>query len=363
MDIERLCRYLMVEGREMQAAIFKGEGRLELTDRHAKPEITSSDQVLIRVTGVGICGTDLHILQVPPAHPARTGIVQGHEFTGVIEALGRDLPGFSVGDSVLIDPHPGCGVCDECRRQRPDRCIPLLASSGEPGHPGTIGIFSDGAMAEYVVVPGHSLYKVEQSVPSHIAALAEPLACVINASEKLQVKPGEYVVVLGAGPIGLLFTALLRANGASKLIVSEPSEYRREAAMQVGADIAVHPDKLQQTMAKEMPGGADVAVEAVGPLLPLAIKIVGPRGRVLQFGHDETINPSVPVGELLKKEVAIFGAFIGRYTFDTAARIMASGRLPLDRIVSHQLPLSKVHEGLELLRAGKGLKIVLTPGS
>ncbi len=346
----------------MQAAIFKGAGNLVLTDNHPKPEVTAADQVLIRVTGVGICGTDLHILQVPPAHPARIGIVEGHEFTGVVEALGGGVSDFKVGESVLIDPHPGCGVCDECRRRRPDRCIPLLASSGEPGHPGTIGIFSDGAMAEYVVVPRRSLYKVDQSVPSHIAALAEPLACVINASEKLKVQPGEFVVVLGAGPIGLLFTALLRANGASKLIVSEPSEYRRNAAREVGADIVVHPDDLAETMATEMPGGADVAVEAVGPLLPLAIRLVGPRGRVLQFGHDETVNPAVPVGELLKKEVTIYGAFIGRYTFDTAARIMASGKLPLDKIVSHQLPLSKVHEGLDLLREGKGLKIVLTPG-
>lgn len=346
----------------MQAAIFEGPGNLVLKDDHPKPKITRPEQALIRVTGVGICGTDLHILQVPPAHPARKGIVEGHEFTGVIEALGDDVQGFEVGEAVLIDPHPGCGVCAECRRGRPDRCIPLYATSGEPGHPDTVGIFSDGAMAEYTLVPRQSLYKVDQSVPSHIAALAEPFACVINASDKLKVQPGEYVVILGAGPIGLLFTALLRANGASKLIVSEPSEYRRKAAKDVGADIVVHPDELQATMEKEMPEGADVAVEAVGPLLPQVIKLVRSGGRVLQFGHDETVNPEVPVGELLKKEITIYGAFIGRYSFEKAARIMESGKLPLERIVSHQLPLSKVHEAIEMLRAGKALKVVLTPG-
>lgn len=347
----------------MQAAIFEGPGHLVLKDNHPKPSLKRPDQALIRVTGVGICGTDLHILQVPPAHPAKKGIVEGHEFTGVIEELGADVHGFEVGEQVLIDPHPGCGVCAECRRGRPDRCIPLYETSGEPGHPDTIGLFSDGAMAEYTVVPRQSMYKVDQSVPSHIAALAEPFACVINASDKLKVQPGEYVVILGAGPIGLLFTALLSANGASKLIVSEPSEYRRDAAKDVGADIVVHPDDLPGTMEREMPEGADVAVEAVGPLLPQVIGLVRSGGRVLQFGHDETVNPEIPVGELLKKEITIYGAFIGRYSFEKAARIMESGKLPLERIVSHQLPLSMVHEAIEMLRAGEALKVVLTPGS
>jgi threonine dehydrogenase-like Zn-dependent dehydrogenase len=88
----------------MQAAIFEGPGKLTIKDNHPKPSITKPDQALIRVTGVGICGTDLHILQEPPVHPARTGIVLGHEFTGVIEELGDDVQGFDVGESVLIDP-------------------------------------------------------------------------------------------------------------------------------------------------------------------------------------------------------------------------------------------------------------------
>ncbi len=346
----------------MQAAIFEGPGKLVIKDNYPKPAISRPDQALIRVTGVGICGTDLHILQDPPAHPAKPGIVEGHEFTGVIEALGDDIRGYEVGESVLIDPHPGCGVCDECRRQRPDRCIPLYASSGEPGHPDTIGIFSDGAMAEYVVVPQQSLYKVSQSVPAHIAALGEPLACVVNATDKLKVQPGEYVLVLGAGPIGLLFTALLLANGASKLIVSEPSEYRQNAARKVGADIVVHPDDLAAVLQEEMPDGPDVVVEAVGPLLPQAIAMARAGGRVLQFGHDETVNPEIPVGDMLKKEITVHSGFIGRYSFEKTARIMESGKLPLEVIVSHRMPLSKVHEGIDLLRDGKGLKIILKPG-
>lgn len=346
----------------MLAAVFEGNGQLVLQDR-PKPELKYANEALIKVEGVGICGTDLHILQVPPAHPATKGAILGHEFTGTIVEVGSQIPDFTPGEAVLIDPHPGCGVCRECKKGNPDRCIPLIEASGEPGHPSTIGIFSDGAMTSYAIVPRQSLYKVSPEVPAHIRALAEPLACVINATQKLNVQPGESVLVLGAGPIGLLFASLLKANGATKLIVSEVSEYRREAAKDCGADIVVNPNAqdLAEIVTRETDGGPDVVVEAVGHLLPQAIELVGGGGRILQFGHDETVNPAIPVAELLKKEVRIFGAFIGKFCFDKAAKIMESGALPLERIASHRLPLSKVHEGLDLLRQGKGIKVILHP--
>lgn len=346
----------------MLGAVFEGNGKLVLKDR-PKPELKKDTDALIKVTGVGICGTDLHILQVPPAHPAKQNIILGHEFTGEIVEVGSQVPGFAPGDAVLIDPHPGCGLCEACKKGNTDICIPLMSSSGEPGHPTTIGIFADGAMTSYVIVPRQSLYKVSPKVPSHIRALAEPLACVLNATNKFKVQPGDSVLVLGAGPIGLLFTAVLKANGASKVIVSEISEYRREAAKACGATLVVDPQQedLEAVVKHETDGGPNVVVEAVGPLLPQAIQLVRTRGTVLQFGHDESIEPAIPVGVMLKKEVQILGAFIGRYSFDRTAKVMESGQLPLDQIVSHRLPLSKVHEGIELLRQGKGLKIILEP--
>jgi threonine dehydrogenase-like Zn-dependent dehydrogenase len=344
----------------MLSAIFEGQGRLTLSDR-PRPAITGPTEALIKVEGVGICGTDLHILQVPPVHPAKTGIILGHEFTGRIVELGDDIADFEIGEAVLIDPHPGCGSCIECRRGFPDHCATLIAASGEPGHPATIGIFSHGAMASHVVVPKQALYKVSGTVSPHIRALAEPLSCVVNAADKIKVQPGDFVVILGAGPIGLLFTALLRAGGASKIIVSEPSHYRRTAALRCGADAAVEPKDLAREVAEKMGEGPDVVIEAVGPLLPLAVELARTGGRILQFGHDESVQPAVPVGDLLKKELIVYGAFIGKNSFEKTARIMESGRLPLEEIISHKLPLRKVHEGIELLRAGKGLKIVLFP--
>ena len=324
----------------MKAAVFEDIGKLVIKDVD-KPVLDKSTDALIKVKGVGICGTDLHILQVPPAHPAKMGNILGHEFTGEIVELGEDVLGFETGEQVLIDPHPGCGVCDECRRGFPDNCIPLYESCEEEGHPNTIGIFSPGAYTSYVVVPRQSLYKIDPKVPVKIAALAEPLTCVINATDKLKVQPGNFVVILGAGPIGLLFTMLMKANGASKIIVSEPAEFRRKAALECGADIVIDPAKedVEKVVADEMGKGADVCIEAVGPLLPQAIKLVRAGGKVLQFGHDETVNPAVPVGIMLKKEVEIYGAFIGKQSFEKTVRVMESGKLPLDKVCFSCAPL------------------------
>ncbi|UCF99438.1 MAG: alcohol dehydrogenase catalytic domain-containing protein [Spirochaetaceae bacterium] len=345
----------------MLGAVFKGEGRLVLEER-PKPQLKSDTDALIKVTGVGICGTDLHILQVPPAHPAKQDIILGHEFTGQIVEVGSGIPDFKPGEAVLVDPHPGCGQCAACKRGEPDRCIPLFQGAA-PGHCATIGIFSDGAMTSYAIVPRQSLYKVSQHVPSHIAALAEPLSCVVNAFDKLQMRPGESVVVLGAGPIGLLFTSLFKAAGASQLIISEPAEFRRETARQCGATTVVDPtaEDLEAAIHRQLPDGPNIVVEAVGPLLPQAIELVGAHGRVLQFGHDESVEPAVPVGTLLKKEVVIYGAFIGRHSFERTASIMGSGILPLETIVSHRLPLSKIHHGLDLLKQRKAIKVILEP--
>ena len=209
---------------------------------------------------------------------------------------------FKVGDTVIVNPHPGCGVCRQCKMGRPDRCERLYFSNF-PGQPQTIGIFSDGAMTSYVTVPTHSLYKISKEVPSYIASLAEPLACVVNAADKVKVQPGDNVVILGAGPIGLLFTCMFKVSGASKVIVSEVSEYRRKTASECGATIVVNPNNedLRNVVEKETSGGADIVVEAVGPLLNECINLVRAGGKVIQFGHNELVHPGIQIAEIVRK--------------------------------------------------------------
>jgi len=200
-------------------------------------------------------------------------------------------------------------------------------------------------------------------VSPHLAALAEPLACVTHALGKLNIRPGDSVVVLGAGPIGCLFTALIAASGASKIIVSEPSAYRRARAAECGATRLVDPnaEDLFEAVAEETGEGADFVVEAVGPMIVTALRLARFGGTVLQFGHDELAEPQVPMKEIIKKELTIRGGFIGRYSFRRVANILESGELPLETIVTHRLPLRDVHKGLDLLRKQLALKIVLQP--
>jgi len=346
----------------MLAAVFEAEGQLVLRDC-PKPRLERESDVLIKVTGVGICGTDLHILQVPPAHPAKKGAILGHEFAGQVAEVGRQVLDFKPGDTVLVDPHAGCGRCRQCKRGYPDLCEELYILVEGQWHPSTIGIFSDGAMTSYVVVPKQNLYRIDPKVPPHLAALAEPLACVVNATEKVRVQPGETAVVLGAGPIGLLFTSLFKASGAAKIIVSEFSEYRRKAARNCGASLVIDPnsENLEKVVASETNRGADIVVEAVGPMLDQTLSLARSSGKIIHFGHDELARPAIRVGEITRKELTIYGSFIGRFCFERVARIIESGVLPLDVIVSHRLPLSKVHEGLELLRQGNAIKVILHP--
>jgi threonine dehydrogenase-like Zn-dependent dehydrogenase len=163
--------------------------------------------------------------------------------------------------------------------------------------------------------------------------------------------------------MGLLFTCMLKASGAAKVIVSEVSEYRQKAAQECGATLVVNPRKenLEEIVMRETGFGADVVVEAIGPMIDQAIKLVRPGGKVLQFGHDELARPEIQVAEIVRKEVTIHGAFIGKFCLEKTARIIESGALPLDKIVSHRLPLSKIHEGIELLRNQQGLKIIIYP--
>lgn len=352
------------KGISMKAIVFKRPGVFEYEER-PRPVIKNPDDVLLKILGVGICGTDLHILMDPPMHPAKPDVIFGHEFCGQVAEMGSAVTGLSVGDKVIVDPHPPCGHCNNCRSNRPEMCENLfLHGEGIEGQAATRGIFQDGGLTSYAVVPAHSVYKIAGDTPFRRMALAEPLSCVGYGIEKLKMQAGETVCILGAGPIGQLFTALARANGATKIIVSEPHEYRREKAAKVGATRVVDPTKedLKQVCLEETGGlGVDHCIEAVGQFLMTAIDMVRTGGKVLMFGHDETAAPNIKLGEIVKKEVEIHGCFLGKYYYEKAARIIESGLLPLDEIATHVLPLSRYQEGLDLLRAGKALKVVIYP--
>ena len=352
----------------MQAVVYVGPGKFKYEQR-PKPAIKKKDDVLLRVLGVGICGTDLHILMDPQLHPAKPGIILGHEFCGQVEEVGEGVTELKKGDKVVVGPHPPCGRCDHCRNDRPLVCSELCGAVGREfpeykGHANTRGIFQDGALASHICVPASSVFKIRKETPFEIAALAEPLSCVSCALAKLKVQPGDSVCILGGGPIGLLFTCLAKQSGATTLIVSEPAGFRRSKALKCGATRAVDPfnEDLHEIVLQETDGiGVDHCIEAVGAELMTAIELVRCNGKVLMFGHDETAAPPIKLGEIVKKEVEIHGGFLGKYYFEKTARILESGMFPFEEIVTHTMPLSKYGEALELLRKREALKIVIYP--
>ena len=333
----------------MRAAVFQGEGRVAVEER-AEPE-PSSDEVVVAVEACGICGSDVQILNVPPGHPATPGVVLGHEFVGRISALGPDVDGPPIGTRVVVDPDPKCGACGPCRAGRPANCTNIRA----------LGVYRDGALAPFVAAPVASVYRVDERVPARIATLIEPLACVVNGANRAAVRPGEAVVIFGAGPIGCLFAAVLKAAGAAPLIVVEPNAARGAVARAVGADLVVTPDELAATRDELLPAGADIVVDAVGSLLAACIETAGMGGRIVLFGMNANARPPIHQVEITEKGLTIHGTYITNFTFPAAIRLVESGTLQLAPIVSEVIALDRTAEGIEHLRAGTATKVVITP--
>lgn len=336
---------------KMLAAIFEGEGKLALKEIPI-PKITKNDEVLLEVRATGICGTDLHILSVPPGHPANPDVILGHEYTATIMEVGPAVTHLQPGDQVVVDPNITCGHCTYC----------LMGYSNSCENMTTLGIFINGGLARLNTAPAKALHKVSSKVPPHLAALAEPLSCIINGTQKLKLHPGESVVVLGAGPIGLLFVQMFKAAGAGKIVVAEISSYRSEYARKLGADIVINPEKenLQEAIKEETRLGADVVVDTVGSLFGQAVKVVRLGGRILLFGMNQQAHPPIRQYDITRNELTIMGTYIALNTFPLAVKTIESGILDLEALISHKISLEEINEGLNALKEGRATKVLVT---
>ena len=335
----------------MRAAVFKGQGVVVLEDV-PEPRVEADDDVVIEVEACGVCGTDLQILNVPPGHPADAGVVMGHEFIGRIRAVGANAGDLRVGQRVTVDPDPKCGVCGPCRAGRPASCENVRA----------LGIFRDGALARLVKAPADAVFPLSDAPPAAIAALIEPLACVVNGVNKANPRPGESAVIFGAGAIGCLFLAMFKAAGAGPVLVVEPQAARAAVATVVGADAVVAPGELDERRRALMPHGADIVVDAVGSQFGTAVEHAALGGRIVLFGQNQTARPPIHQYTITERSLTVLGSYVTAFTFPTAIRLVETGALNLEPIVTHVLPLERLAEGLDLLRSGAATKVVVTPG-
>lgn len=259
----------------MLAAVLVQPRQFDLRQIEIPP--IGRDEVLIKVTRTGICGTDVHIFN---GHYAadRLPLVPGHEFCGTIAAIGQDVRHLREGQTCVADINIGCGSCYWCRRNEVLNCPSMTQ----------VGIGRDGAFAEFVSVPARLVIPVPDGMAPELQALVEPVACVVRAARKARVGFAQSAVVLGAGPIGNLHVQMLRLCGAAPIIVADLSEDRCLMALEVGADFAISdPDKLKaEVLARTGGRGADLVVESVGSprLYALAFDLIRKGGHVAFFG-------------------------------------------------------------------------------
>jgi threonine dehydrogenase-like Zn-dependent dehydrogenase len=333
----------------MKAIILKEVGKYAVVEKPV-PKIKKGNELLVKIDACSICGSDMHILSDPPGYPATPGTTIGHEMVGTVVETGNEAAAFKVGDRVVCDNNIPCGQCYYCRSGHANMCE----------HVRCLGVNDDGFFAEYAVIPDTSAYIISPDLPLDIAIFAEPLNCVMGAVDKLRMIPGETVVVIGAGPIGLYFIQILKKNGAGKVIAVELSDFRKKMAKEAGADLVISPDEAGNLpLLADM--GADVVVDAVGSCIKDALGWVRSSGRVLLFGQNFARTQEICQSVITRKELTVIGSYIGSYSWHDTIRLLEHDHLQLEKMITHRLALEDFAVGYEAMKDGSALEVILYP--
>ena len=325
----------------MQALIFRAAGDIAVDE---KPDpVAGPGEAVVQVEAASVCASDLRVFR--GEKHAAAGVVPGHEFTGVIADVGEGVETLARGDRVVVYPVVACGGCIFCRRGLRNRCLKRR----------TLGYDLNGGIAERVLLPaatvsqGH-VVPVPEGVPPVRAALTEPTACVLNSLESCRMRAGASVAVLGAGPMGLLHVVLARALGAGPVIVAEPVDVRRAAALKVGASVAVgaETDELEAAVQDATAGnGADIVIISVGlkGLTETALRVAGRQSAVNLFaGFPPETEATVDVNFLHYNEISLTGTQNATPDQFQRSAALLPGLAALERIISHRFPLSRATE-------------------
>jgi 2-desacetyl-2-hydroxyethyl bacteriochlorophyllide A dehydrogenase len=310
-------------------------------------------EVLIRVAAAGLCGTDLHIYA--GEYEAEYPIVPGHEFSGTVAEVGAGITDLTVGQRVAADPNIFCHQCTYCRREMHNQCLNLRA----------VGVTTDGAFAEYVLVPRDVVYPIGD-LPFEHAAWIEPLSCVVYAMQRARPNPGDHVLLFGAGPMGCLLTQVLRASGAARLVVVDRLERRLDLARELGASDAILADgNHQQRLRALAPQGYDFVIDATGVpgVVEQAFDYLAPRATMFFFGvcpNDAQIQ--IHPYQVFRNDWHIIGSFALCYTFQEAIRLLQGGIVQVECLISHRLPLEQAEAAFtSIQRDPSRLKVLITP--
>lgn len=338
----------------MKAAVFYGKGDLRI-ENIEKP-VPKDGEVLIKVMACGICGTDVHIFHGDEgAAPTPAGTVLGHEFSGIVEAVGAGVRDIKVGDRVCVDPNELCNECYYCKSGIGHFCEHMTG----------YGTGVHGGFAEYCVVPQSQAYKFADNITYEQAAMAEPMACCVHGMDMCNISCGDTVAIIGGGMIGMIMLQLANISGAGKLIMIEPVAEKRETAKRLGADLCIDPigQNVKEVLAENGVERISTVIECVGKVATMAqaIDIAGQKSTVMLFGltAPEDVLPIKPF-ELFKKEIVLKASYINPYTQKRALALIEGGKVDVSSIVYACEPLEQLPEILEdaSLRA-KGKFIII----
>lgn len=334
----------------MKAAVFYGPVDIRLEDQPIR--LPGSGEILVQVAACGVCGTDYHIYAGEKGSAATpAGTVLGHEFAGIVAAVGHDVDNFLPGDHVAIDPNDYCGHCLYCRTGRAHFCVNMVG----------IGTTVNGGFAEYCTIRAKQAYLLPARMKLTAAAMAEPVACCLHALDMAALKPGSRVLIIGGGTIGLLMLQLVRLNGAAGVAVIEPVTAKEEICRALGADLFIDPlrEDSAKRLAEEGFAQIDLTIECVGTGNTMldAIRLVSRGGTALLFGLtapdcEITVKPF----EIFERELKLLGSYINPYTIDRAVSLLAGGRIRTDPLIACNLKLGDISQAFTepgLRRQGK----------
>jgi len=342
----------------MMAVVKEAEGP-GLAYKEVPVPVPGPGEALVKVLAASVCGTDSLIHDWAPWAAARIKPprIIGHEFAGEVVETGPGVAGVEPGQYVSAESHFFCGHCYQCRTGRQEVCRNVRI----------MGVDTDGSFAEYLVLPAANLWLNHPDIPHDVASVQEPLGNAVDTVLAEDVS-GKRVLITGAGPIGLMCVAVARACGASKVMVSDPSEYRLELAKRMGADVVLNPkvSNISGPVLSATNGdGVDVLLEVSGSAKAFteAITLVTAGGRVSLLGIFSK-NVSVNLNyDVIFRKLRIYG-ITGRRVFNTwytAGRLLLSKRLDLAPLITHEMHLSEFEKGFELMRAGRCGKVVFKP--
>lgn len=320
--------------------------------------LVGAGEVRVQVAFAGICGSDMHIIHGDNAF-VRFPRITGHEFAGVVEAVGEGVESIAVGDRVCIDPVISCGKCYPCRIGRPNVCGSLEV----------IGVHRNGGFEELVTVPAANVHQLPDHIGLDAAALVEPYTIAANVLDRMQPHPGDRLMILGAGVIGMTILQMALAKGIEDVIVTDVINERLAAAKALGAthvfnslEHDIEKEVLALTQGEGVPLIADAA--CVPALLPQMLRLASPAGRIGLLGF--SVQPSDLIQlEVIKKELTLVGSRLNNRKFPEVLALMASGRLDPLALVSHRLPLSDMPSAIDMLdhRPEEARKVLIQIGA